>query len=77
MSGKLRKELVHEGQYVVEMEVHLIDDDGPWGGCLAKEDVMRLDEVRALLRREDIPGAMKYGRVFRMMPVEAAHKQAS
>lgn len=67
--ARLKKKLVHEGDYVAEVEVQLIDADEGWSPYLMLEDAERLDQVRAALRRGDVTEAAKLARVFHLTPV--------
>jgi len=69
MKKRLHKKLVHEGQYVAEVEVELIDTDEGWSPYLTLEDAYKLDDVRAALRRGDLKSAMRLSRVFSLTPV--------
>ena len=51
MKTRHRKKLVHEGQYVAEVDVSLIDTDDGWSPCLSLSDAHKLDDVRDALRR--------------------------
>jgi hypothetical protein len=72
MATKKINKMVHEGQYVAEVEVELIQSDDAWAPYLSVEQARRLDEVRMALRRGDISGAAKLARVYRLTPVTAA-----
>lgn len=61
--------LVHEGNYVAEVDIELIETDEGWSPYLSLEDAERLDEVRVALRREDIDTASKLSKVYRLSPV--------
>lgn len=61
--------LVHEGRYVAEVEVELIDTDEGWSPYLSLEDAYRLDDVRYALRRDDIKSAARLARVYTLNPV--------
>jgi len=61
--------LVHEGNYVAEVEVELIETGEGWSPYLSLEDAKKLDEVREALRREDIESASKLAKVYRLTPV--------
>jgi len=65
------KKFVHEGKFVAEVPVELIEDDTAWSPYLSPEDVRRLDAVRLALQRGDTSEAAKYGRVFELTPVAA------
>jgi hypothetical protein len=72
MVTKKQRKLVHEGQYVAEVEVELIESDDAWAPYLSVEEARKLDEVRKALRRGDLLGAGKLARVYRLTPVNAA-----
>jgi hypothetical protein len=61
--------IVHEGQYVAEVDVELIDTDEGWSPYLSLDDAYKLDDVREALREGDTDSAAKYGRVYRLTPV--------
>jgi len=63
--------LVHEGQYVAEVDVDLIQADTGWSPYLSLEDAYRLDDVREALRRGDIKAASQRARVYALTPVTA------
>ena len=69
MKSRRKKKLVHEGQYVAEVEVEVIDSDSGWSPYLSLEDAYRLDEVREALSRGDIRGASRLARVYSLTPV--------
>lgn len=66
-----KSKLIHEGDYVAEVDVALIDSDEGWAPYLTLEDVEKLDQVREALRRGDVKTASAFGRVFYLMPVSA------
>ena len=66
-----RKKLVHEGDFVAEVDVKLIEDEEGWSPYLSLNDALKLDDVRTALRSGDLKGAKKMSRVFRLMPVDA------
>ena len=68
--SKKRTKLVHEGSYVAEVEVELLDDCGDWSPCLSLEDALKLDDVKAALRAGDIAAAMNLGKVYTLTPVK-------
>ena len=69
MSRRTRTKLVHEGSYVAEVDVELLEDPEGWAPYLSLEDAYRLDDVREALRRGDVETAAKYSRVFSLKPV--------
>ena len=69
MKTKAKTKLVHEGDFVAEVPVELIETEDAWSPYLSVEDAKKLDEVREALRRGDLKSAAKLGRVFRLTPV--------
>ena len=47
---KKRTKYVHEGKYVAEVDVQLIESEDDWAPYLSVEDACKLDDVRDLLR---------------------------
>ncbi len=68
---RTQTKLVHEGEYVAEVEVELTDADNGtgWAPYLSAEEAKRLDDVRRALKREDLRAAAQIGRVFKLLPV--------
>ena len=69
MKTKPKTKFVHEGDFVAEVQVDLIETEDGWTPYLSIEDARRLDEVREALRRGDLKSAAKLGRIFRLTPV--------
>ncbi|MBD3305707.1 hypothetical protein GF339_04950 [candidate division KSB3 bacterium] len=69
MRKRHRTKLIHEGEYVAEVEVDLIESEEAWAPYLSLEDAEKLDEIRAALRQGDLKTAGKMARVFRLTPV--------
>ncbi len=61
--------LVREGEFLAEVEVHLIQLEDSWAPYLSLEDAYRLDDVREALRRGDINAAAKLGRIYALKPL--------
>ena len=72
MKQRKKSKYVHEGQYVVEGEVALVEDDTGWSPYLSIEDAYKLDDVRDALRRGDMESASRYGQIYELRPL--AHK---
>jgi len=68
--SRRHKKYVHEGNYVAEVEVHLMDSDAGWSPYLSMEDAYKLDDVREALRRGDLKEASKLARVYTLTPVD-------
>ncbi len=69
MKKRKHVKLVHEGNYVAEVDIELIDTGEGWAPYLPLEDAEKLDDVREALRKEDISTVGKLARVFRLTPV--------
>ena len=69
MNKRKRTKLVHEGNYVAEVDVDLLEAPGAWSPYLSLEAAYRIDDVREALRRGDVRTAAQYARVFRLTPV--------
>ena len=69
MKKRKKTKYVHEGQYVAEVDVELLEDETDWSPYLSVEDAYKLDDVRDALRRGDIGAATKYGRIYELRPV--------
>jgi hypothetical protein len=72
MNKRNRTKLVHEGEFVAEVDVDVIEADEGWSPYLSLEDAYKLDDVRDALRRGDIKTAARLGRVFKLTPVSTS-----
>ena len=54
MKQRKKSKYIHEGRYVAEVEVELLEDETGWSPYLSVEDAYKLDEVRDALRRRDL-----------------------
>ncbi len=64
-----RTKYIHEGSYVAEVDVELVEDEAGWSPYLTVEDACRMDDVRLALRNGDLSSAARFARVFRLEPV--------
>jgi len=69
MKQRNKLKYVHEGQYVAEVDIELLEDETGWSPYLSVEDAYKLDDVRDALRRRDMESAAKYGRIYELRPV--------
>ena len=69
MKRRRNTEYVHEGRYVAEVEVELIEDEEGWSPYLSVDDAYRLDDVRAALRAGDLDSAAQHGCIYELRPV--------
>ena len=61
--------LLHEGAYVAEVDVELLENESGWSPFLSLDDAFRLDDVRQALRRQDLRAASRQARIFTLTPV--------
>ena len=69
MKKRHQTKLIHEGDYVAEVDVELIDTDEGWCPYLSLDDALKLDDVRLALRQGDLRTAARYARVYTLTPV--------
>jgi hypothetical protein len=71
MKKRRRTKLVHEGQYVAEIDVELIDMNKGWSPYLSLDDAYKLDDIRNALRLGDVKSAARLARIFTLTPIAA------
>jgi len=71
MRTRRQRKFLHEGDYVAEVEVELVEADAGWSPYLSLDDAYRLDDVRDALRRGDLKAASRLARVYTLTPVSA------
>jgi hypothetical protein len=71
MKKRKHTKIVHEGAYVAEVEIELIEIGSGLEPYVTLGDAYKLDEVREALRSGDIARASKLSRVFTLTPVSA------
>jgi len=71
MRTRRQRKFLHEGDYVAELEVELVEADGGWSPYLSLDDAYRLDDVRDALRRGDVKAASRLARVYTLTPIPA------
>jgi hypothetical protein len=69
MTTRKRTKLVHEGTYIAEVDVEILEDETGWSPYLSLDDAYKLDDVREALRRGDIAAASRSSRVYALTPV--------
>ena len=70
MTKRSLRKLIHEGHYVAEVDVELLEADNAWSPYLSLDDAKELDDVRQALRRKDLKHASELARVFELTPVQ-------
>ena len=71
MKNRKHVKLVHEGKYVAEVEIEIIDSENAWSPYLSVDDALKLDTVRELLREKNIAEAKKLGKIYLLSPLAA------
>jgi hypothetical protein len=69
MSTRQYTKLVHEGEYVAEVDVELVETDSGWSPYLSLDDAFKLDDVREALRQGDVRTVSRRARHFTLTPV--------
>ena len=69
MKKRRRTKLVHEGQYVAEVDVELVDMNQGWSPYLSLDDAYKLDDIRNALRQGDVKSAARLARIFTLTSV--------
>jgi len=69
MKKRKHTKLVHEGKYVAEVDIDLIDTPEGWSPYLTLEDAYKLDDVREALREGDLVKASRLARIYTLTPV--------
>jgi hypothetical protein len=64
MTTRKRTKIVHEGKYIAEVDVEILEDETGWSPYLSLDDAYKLDDVREALRRGDIAAASRSSRVY-------------
>ncbi|MCK9420628.1 MAG: hypothetical protein M0R70_14755 [Nitrospirae bacterium] len=71
MTTKHYTKLVHEREYVAEVDVDLIYSDDGWSPYLSVEDAYKLDDVREALRKGDLKTASRLAKIYTLTPLSA------
>ena len=69
MNRRHHVRLVHEGEYVAEVDIELIYTDEGWSPYLSLEDAQKLDDIREALRKGDLRRAAQHARVYTLTPI--------
>ena len=69
MKHRKKIKYIHEGHYVAEVEVELLEDDTGWSPYLSVDDAYKLDDVREAIRQGDLESAARYGQIYELRPV--------
>jgi hypothetical protein len=69
MSKRNYTKIVHEGEYVAQVDIDLIYADEGWSPYLSLEDAYKLDDVREALKQGDLKAAARLARVYKLTRV--------
>ena len=69
MTKRQHTKLVHEGDYVAEVDIEIIDTEECWSPYISLEDAQKLDDVRESLKKGNLQRATRLARVFHLNPV--------
>ena len=69
MKHRKKIKYIHEGHYVAEVEVELLEDDTGWSPYLSVDEAYKLDDVREAIRQGDLESAARYGQIYELRPV--------
>jgi len=70
MRKRRSSKLIRENQYVVEVNIELMDAKEGWAPYMSLDDALKLDDVRSALRRGDLEVASQLGRLYSLTPVD-------
>lgn len=71
MTKKHQIKLVHEGEFVAQVDVELIYTDDGWSPYLSLDDAQKLDDVRAVSRQGKLDVAAQSARIYKLTPIAA------
>jgi hypothetical protein len=69
MTKRQHTKLVHEGDYVAEVDIEILDTEEGWSPYISLEDARKLDDVRESLKKGNLQRAARLARVFHLNPV--------
>jgi len=69
MTKRQHTKLVHEGDYVAEVDIEILDTEEGWSPYISLEDAQKLDDVREYLKKGNLKRATRLARVFHLNPV--------
>jgi hypothetical protein len=69
MKTNRHTKLIHEGDYLVEVEIERLPSVEGWSPYLSVEDTNKLDDARDSVRQGNITAASKLANVYMLTPV--------
>ncbi|MBD2653558.1 hypothetical protein H6G45_08645 [Synechocystis sp. FACHB-383] len=72
MNTKVQTKIIHEGDYMAEIQVELTYTSHDWSPYLSLAEAQKLDQLRLALRQNDIKTASGLARIYHLTPVVVA-----
>ncbi len=72
MTKRHQIKLIHEGDFVAQVDVELIYTDEGWSPYLSLDDARKLDDVREALREGNFKAASQSARIYKLTPISLA-----
>lgn len=72
MTKRRQMKLIHEGEFVAQVEVELIYTAEGWSPYLSLADAQKLDNVREALREGNLKVASQSARIYKLTPISLA-----
>ena len=69
MKTKTQIKIIHEGEYMAEIEVTMTYNDDEWSPYLSIDDAEKLDTVRLALRQNDLKTASQLAIIYHLTPI--------
>ena len=69
LNKRQQTKFLHEGNYVAQVEIELVDSNTGWSPTMSLDTAYRLDDIRLALLQCDIKTASKYATVFEMKQI--------
>jgi len=66
---KIKTKMIHEGDYMVEIQVELTYTDHDWSPYLSLAEAQKLDNLRLALRHNDLKTAASLAHIYQLSPV--------
>ncbi len=72
MHSRPHTKMIHEGKYIAEVEVTLINTtDDDWAPYLSLDDALKIDSIREALRNNDVATAKKSAKIYLLSEIAA------
>jgi len=72
MHSRTHTKMIHEGKYIAEVKVTLINTtDDDWAPYLSLDDALKIDAIREALKSDNVVEAKKYARIYLLSEIAA------